>query len=269
MSTDSLDELKQQQREMWSSFAPSAIFTTPVAANLVAFAGIRAGQRVLDVGTGTGVAAITAARLGAEVSALDLTPELLEQAKQDAAIADQAGIQWIEGDAENLPYPDNSFDIVISQFGHMFAPRVDVVVREVHRVLKPGGLFAFASWPPEHLMGRVFALVDTYMANPASPDAAPQLWGDTHVITQRLANFFEAPFFERGVMLTPALSKSHRRLAFERSFGPMRQAMQNLVAMPEKIQLLRKQMDDLIEPYCQQNQCHQSYLMSRSRVIKY
>ena len=75
MSTDSLDELKQQQREMWSSFAPSAIFTTPVAANLVTFAGIRAGQRVLDVGTGTGVAAITAARAGAEVSALDLTPE--------------------------------------------------------------------------------------------------------------------------------------------------------------------------------------------------
>ncbi len=268
MSTDSLAGFKQQQREMWSSFAPSAIFTTPVAANLVAFAGIRAGQRVLDVGTGTGVAAITAARVGAEVSALDLTPELLEQAKQDAAIAEQAGIHWIEGDAENLPYPDNSFDIVISQFGHMFAPRADVVVREVHRVLMPGGLFAFASWPPEHLMGRVFALVDTYAASPTSHDAAPQLWGDTHIITQRLANFFEAPFFERGVMLTPALSKSHRRLAFERSFGPMRQALQDLAARPEKIQALRKQMDDLIEPYCLNNQCHQSYLMSRSRVIK-
>lgn len=268
MSTDSLSEFKQLQREMWSSFAPSAIFTTPVAANLVAFAGIRAGQHVLDVGTGTGVAAITAARVGAEVCALDLTPELLEQAKQDAAIADQPGIQWIEGDAENLPYPDNSFDVVISQFGHMFAPRADVVVREVHRVLKPGGLFAFASWPPEHLMGRVFALVDTFVITPTAPDSAPQLWGDTHVITQRLANFFEAAFFERGVMLTPALSKSHRRLAFERSFGPMRQALQDLAATPEKIQTLRKQMDDLIEPYCLNNQCHQSYLMSRSRVIK-
>ena len=268
MSTDSLSEFKQQQREMWSSFAPSAIFTTPVAANLVAFAGIRAGQRVLDVGTGTGVAAITAARVGAEVSALDLTPELLEQATQDAAIADQAGIQWIEGDAENLPYPDNSFDVVISQFGHMFAPNADAVVREVHRVLKLGGLFAFASWPPEHLMGRVFALVNTYVASPISSDSAPQLWGDTHVITKRLANFFEAPFFERGVMLTPALSKSHRRLAFERSFGPMRQALQDLAAEPEKIQKLRQVMDELIEPYCISNQCHQSYLMSRSRVIK-
>jgi len=268
MPTDSLSEFKQQQREMWSSFAPSAIFTTPVAANLVAFAGIRAGQRVLDVGTGTGVAAITAARSGAEVCALDLAPELLEQAKQDAAIADQTDIQWIEGDAENLPYPDNSFDVVISQFGHMFAPNADAVVREVHRVLKPGGLFAFASWPPEHLMGRVFALVDTYVASPIPSDSAPQLWGDPHVITKRLATLFEAPFFERGVMLTPALSKSHRRLAFERSFGPMRQALQDLAAKPEKIQKLHQVMDELIEPYCLNNQCHQSYLMSRSRVIK-
>ena len=120
MPTDSLSEFKQLQREMWSSFAPSAIFTTPVASNLVAFAGIRAGQHVLDVGTGTGVAAITAARVGAEVCALDLTPELLEQAKQDAAIADQPGIQWIEGDAENLPYPDNSFDVVISNWKSSF-----------------------------------------------------------------------------------------------------------------------------------------------------
>jgi SAM-dependent methyltransferase len=150
----------------------------------------------------------------------------------------------------------------------MFAPRSDAVVREVHRVLKPGGLFAFASWPPEHLMGRVFALVDTYVASSTSPDAAPQLWGDTHIIIKRLANFFEAPFFERGVMLTPALSKSHRRLAFERSFGPMRQALQELSAQPEKIQMLRMEMDDLIEPYCLNNQCHQSYLMSRSRVQK-
>ena len=88
------------------------------------------------------------------------------------------------------------------------------------------------------------------------------------MITKRLATLFEAPFFERGVMLTPALSKSHRRLAFERSFGPMRQALQDLAAKPEKIQKLRQVMDELIEPYCIGNQCHQSYLMSRSRVIK-
>lgn len=268
MVNDSLTEFKQHQREMWSSFAPSAIFTTPVAANLVTFAGIRAGQRVLDVGTGTGVVAITAARSGAYVCALDLTPELLVQAKEDAAIAGQHDIQWMEGDAENLPYPDNSFDIVISQFGHMFAPRADKVVQEIHRVLKPGGLFAFASWPPEHLMGRVFALVESYAIADTFAESSPEQWGDPHIITKRLENLFEAPFFERGVMLTPALSKSHRRLAFERSFGPMRQVLQNLAQEPEKIAKLRELMDNLIEPYCINNQCHQSYLMSRSRVIK-
>ncbi len=268
MVTDSLAVFKQQQREMWSSFAPSAIFTTPVAANLVAFAGIRAGQRVLDVGTGTGVVAITAARSGAHLCALDLTPELLVQAQEDAAIAGQHDIQWMEGDAEKLPYPEAHFDVVISQFGHMFAPRADKVVQEIHRVLKPGGLFAFASWPPEHLMGKVFALVESYAIADTFAESSPEQWGDPHIITKRLENLFEAPFFERGVMLTPALSKSHRRLAFERSFGPMRQVLQNLATEPEKIAKLRELMDNLIEPYCINNQCHQSYLMSRSRVIK-
>ena len=268
MAHDSLDEFKQKQREMWSSFAPSAIFTTPVAANLVTFAGIHSGQQVLDVGTGTGVVAITAARLGAQVSALDLTPELLEQAREDAAIAGQHQINWMEGDAEKLPFLDNSFDVVVSQFGHMFAPRFEVVVREIHRVLKPGGLFAFTSWPPEHLMGRVFMLVDSYADAHSSTTSSPELWGDPHVITQRLGDLFDTPFFERGTMLSPALSKSHRRIAFERSFGPLRQVMQRLEAHPEKLKKLRETMDNLIEPYCINNQCHQSYLMTRSRVIK-
>src|SRR3954466_4336820 len=101
---DPFVDLKQRQREMWSSFAPTAMFTTPVAAQLVAFAQIRSGQRVLDVGTGTGVVAITAARAGARVDGLDLTPELLGQARENSRIAQLPEIVWTEGDAENLPY---------------------------------------------------------------------------------------------------------------------------------------------------------------------
>ena len=121
------------------------------------FAGIASDETVLDVGTSTGVVAITAARAGARVTGLDLTPELLDQARDNARIAQTERIVWTEGDAEHLPYPDASFDVVVSQFGHMFAPRPDVAVAEMRRVLEPGGRVALATWPPEHFIGRMFA----------------------------------------------------------------------------------------------------------------
>src|SRR6185295_7780349 len=110
--------------------------------HLVRYAGVKAGQTLLDVGTGTGVVAITAARRGATVTGLDLTPELLEQAKQSAPIAGLT-ITWKEGDAEALPFGDATFDVVLSQFGHMFAPRPEAALKEMLRVLKPGGRLAF------------------------------------------------------------------------------------------------------------------------------
>ena len=137
MNDDPFVELKNRQRKMWASFAPAATFTTPVAGHLVKFAQIISGEAVLDVGTGTGVVAITAARAGATVTALDLTPTLLEVARENALTAHQI-ITWTEGDAEHLPYPADSFDVVLSQFGHIFAPRPAVVMAEISRVLKTG-----------------------------------------------------------------------------------------------------------------------------------
>jgi SAM-dependent methyltransferase len=104
MKEDPFAELKRRQREMWASFFPTAMFTTPVAGHLVKFAGIVAGQNLLDIGTGTGVVALTAARLSAQVIGLDLTPALLEHARENARIAGQPNIVWTEGDAEQLPY---------------------------------------------------------------------------------------------------------------------------------------------------------------------
>ena len=190
MSDDPYLDFKRRQREAWTTFTLAATFTVPVAAHLVRFAGVRAGESVLDVGTGTGVVAVTAARTGARVSALDLTPELLVEARENGRIAGHPEIAWLEGDAERLPYPDASFDVVVSQFGHMFAPRPEVAIAEMRRVLKPAGRVAFATWPPEHLVGRMFALIGRY-SPPLPQGVAPApLWGNTAVINERLAGAF-------------------------------------------------------------------------------
>src|SRR5437867_7613498 len=137
MTSDPFEAFKASQREVWKSFAPLAQSTTPSAARLVHFAGVRPGQTVLDAGCGTGVVAITARRSGAVVTGLDLTPELLAVAKENAATAEVDDIVWKEGDIENLPFRDGEFDVVLSQFAHIFAPRPAVDTKELLRVLQP------------------------------------------------------------------------------------------------------------------------------------
>jgi ubiquinone/menaquinone biosynthesis C-methylase UbiE len=138
---DPIAQFKEMARRGWATFAPTEMATGAVAPRLVTFAGIERGARVLDVGCGTGVVALTAARTGASVSGLDLTPELLARARENTAVMG-LDVDWREGDAESLPYADAEFDVVVSQFGHMFAPRPELAVSEMLRVLKPGGTIA-------------------------------------------------------------------------------------------------------------------------------
>ena len=264
--SDPFFDLKKRQREMWASFAPTATFTTPVAGHVVKFAGIAAGEHVLDVGTGTGVVAITAARAGARVTGLDLTPTLLEQARENARIAQTEPITWTEGDAEDLPYPDASFDVVLSQFGHMFAPRPEIAVAQMRRVLKPGGRVAFATWPPEHFVGRLFALIGRNSPPPPPGAAAPPQWGNPAIITERLATSFDAPFFARGTMIFPALSVEHYRLFMEKSVGPMQKLVETLAGDPEKLSAIRAEFDALMRPYYADNLVHQDYILTRAKA---
>jgi SAM-dependent methyltransferase len=262
--SDPFAEFKQRQREAWASFAPTATFTTPVAAQLVAFAGIRAGEDHLDVATGTGVVAVTAARLGARVHGLDLTPALLECARENAQIAG-VDVTWSEGDAEQLPYPDQSFDVVTSEFGHMFAPRPEVVLSEFRRVLRPGGRIAFATWPPEHFVGRFFALVSRYAPPPPAGMAPPPLWGNPAIVTERLQSAgFDAPFFARGVMTVPALSLDHFRLFLEEGVGPLGKLVAALSSQPETLARLRAELNAAAAPYFAHNLVHQDYLLTRA-----
>jgi SAM-dependent methyltransferase len=260
---DVFDNFKAAQKAGWAHFAPMEALTTIPAARLVRHARIRSGSRVLDVGCGTGVVAITAAKAGARVSALDLTPELLDVARENARIAD-VEIDWREGDIEQLPFDDAAFDAVTSQFGHMFAPRPEVAVAEMLRVLKPGGTIAFSTWPPELFVGRMFAITGRYMPPPPPGIAPPPLWGDPNVIRERLGSMVRDLTFDRGLMAVPALSVQHYRAMVEKNVGPTRKLVEMLSAEPEKLAAFRRDHDAMAAEYFDDNILRQDYLMTRA-----
>lgn len=264
-NTDPFVQFKEAQRQGWATFAPIETFTTPPAANLVEFADIKAGQKVLDCGCGTGVVAVTAARQGAQVKGLDLAPALIERAKMHAGIANLE-IDFLEGDVEALPFKDGQFDVVLSQFGHMFAPRPEVAIKEMLRVLKPGGRIAFSTWPPDHFVGRLFGLVGKYV--PPPPGAAPApAWGDPNIVRERLGNEVKDLTFDRGEMLVSGLSPQHVREMFERSTAPLIKFLNEYKNNPQKISEARAEIEALINIYFKKNQVRQHYLMTRATKI--
>lgn len=261
---DPLDAFKAAQRQGWAHFAPFESLTTPAAARLVRHARITAGQRVLDVACGTGVVTVTAARLGAHATGLDLTPELLVRARENAATAGVA-IDFHEGDVETLPFSDATFDVVTSQYGHMFAPRPDVAVSEMLRVLKPGGIIAFSTWPPELFVGRMFALVSQYAPPPPPGVAPPPAWGDVNTVRERLGAAVRDISFARAAVFFPALSPAHHRVMTERTAGPVLKLVETLsVSDPARLETFRQTYEALAAEYLENNQLRQDYLMTRA-----
>jgi len=263
---DPLDTFKQKQREGWAYFAPLEVLTTGTAAQLVRYARVKPGDGVLDVGCGTGVVAVTAARLGARVTGLDLTPELLERARENATIA-KVSIDFHEGDVETLPFDADEFDVVLSQYGHMFAPRPDVAIAEMLRVLRPGGTIAFSTWPPEMIVGRMFALAASYAPPPPPGVSPPPLWGDPNIVRERLGDKVKDLRFERATMTVPVLSPQHQRATAER-IGPMRKLVEMLSAGdPARLDAFRREYEALVGDYIQDNVMQQHYLMTRATKI--
>jgi len=261
---DSFEAFKAVQKQGWAHFAPLEMATTIPAARLVKFAGVRAGQRVLDVACGTGVVATTAARAGAKVTGLDLTPELLERARYNSQTAG-VEIDWHEGDVEKLPFPDAAFDVVLSQFGHIFAPRPAVALAEMLRVLKPGGTIAFSTWPPDRFFGRTFSLVGRYMPPPPPGVAPPVQWGDQAIVKQRLGGAVSGIAFDTSTMLSPALSTRHFQTITERTAAPLIKLVETLSASdPQKLAAFRAEWDTIVAEYFHENTIQQDFLMTRA-----
>jgi len=171
-------EPRARQRAVWASGDYSSMvdmWLRPLGARLVEACDIHAGTTVLDVACGTGNAALPAARAGADVVAVDLTPELMDVGRQCARAA-ELSLVWVEADAEELPFFDDSFDVVVSSIGAMFAPHHDAVADELVRVCRPGGTIGLLSWTPGGLMGALLRILAPFAPPPRGPDLPPR-WG--------------------------------------------------------------------------------------------
>ena len=179
-----LGAVKQRQQAAWASgdFAVVAARIVLVAEHLCDTADLQAGWRVLDVATGSGNAAIAAARHGCTAVGVDYVPALLESGRRRAE-AEGLSVELLEGDAESLPFPDSSFDAVTSVFGSMFAPDHAQAAGELLRVCRPGGTIGLANWTPDGFIGELFRTVGAHVPPPAGVQS-PMLWGtEAHLRT--------------------------------------------------------------------------------------
>ena len=247
-------------------FVPVEISTTIPAAELVKFAQVKPGQKVLDVACGTGVVAVTAACRGAKASGLDLSPVLLERARHNARVA-EVDIEFVEGDAEALPYPDASFDVVLSQFGHIFAPRPAVALKEMLRVLKPGGRIAFSTWPPEHFTGRMFTFIAGYLPPPppgAEAGGAAGIMGRSRHRPRTTGRLRDRRGFRTQRMVMGALSLHHFRIAQEKTIGPLTRIVASLQNEPAKLAQLRADFEAMAREIYSDNTIRMPFLMTRA-----
>jgi ubiquinone/menaquinone biosynthesis C-methylase UbiE len=186
----SIDQIKHNMRATWMAgdFGVVAKTISGGAEAFVSRLNVPPGSRVLDVACGTGNVAIPLAHGGAVVTGVDIAINLIEQARERAA-AEGVSATFDEGDAEQLPYADGTFDVVVTMFGAMFAPRPEIVAAELARVLKPGGRLAMASWNPASFSGKMFKVGAIHVPPPAGI-APPVLWGDEAIVRERLRPYF-------------------------------------------------------------------------------
>ncbi len=241
-------ELKARHRAMWASGDyPSMVeaFLLPLGPRLVEACGIGPGMSVLDIAAGTGNASIPAAQRGASVTASDLTPELL-QAGRHRAEAEGLELEWVEADAEHLPFDDESFDVVMSSIGAMFAPHHQEVADELVRVCRPGGTIGLLSWTPEGMIGALFRAMGPFAPPPPPGAQPPPLWGSEEHLRELLGDRVELGALERDVLEITAFDRPRDYGEhFKARYGPTIAARANARRTEREVEF-----DEALDRFC-------------------
>ncbi len=242
-------DFQAAQKKTWTAgdFATIAKRVIPASEDVVAGVGVESGMKLLDVATGTGNAAVIAAEAGAEVTGVDITPRLLDVARERAA---ESGleIEFVEGDAQELPFEDESFDRVISVFGVIFAPDQPLGAAELVRVTKPGGRIAVAAWTPEGLVGHSFTTLTQHLPPPPPGFTPPIAWGDEDRVRELFEPHGVELRFERHALTWQAESVKAFLDEDEELLGPAVMAKQALE--PEgKWAPVRAALDEVYEEF--------------------
>ena len=227
-----LEAVKAKQKATWESgdFGQIARTIENVAEEFMARQPLLPGSRVLDVACGTGNLAVVAARHGCAVSGIDIAGNLIVQARARAA-AEGLPINFKEADAEALPFVGGQFDLVVSMFGVMFAPRPNVVAAELLRVTKPGGQIALANWTPEGFIGKMFNVFKAHLPPPLAGVPSPMGWGDEATVRSRLRHGFSDVRLTRRIALMRYPFPSAETVEFFRQYyGPTQRAFAALDA---------------------------------------
>lgn len=245
-------ELKKKHRAMWASGDYPALadeMLLELGAVLVEACGIRSRQRVLDVAAGTGNAAIPAAMMGAKVVASDLTPELFDAGRREAANRG-VSLEWQEGDAEALPFGDAEFDAVMSCIGVMFAPHHQAAADELLRVCKPGGAIGLLCWTPEGFIGQMFAALKPFAPPPPPGAQTAPLWGSEEYVRELLGSRITDINTRKQNL---AVRSFHQPADFVRYFkshyGPIISVYKSLGEDQDRVKALDKALTDLADSF--------------------
>jgi len=247
-------ELKARHRKMWASGNYPELASELISSLgpiLVEAAGVSSGDRVLDVAAGAGNAAIPAALTGATVTASDLTPEMFEEGRRRAAELG-AELEWREADAEDLPFADGEFDVVLSSIGVMFAPHHRVAADELLRVCAPGGRIGVLSWTPRGFVGQMLGTMKPYAAAPPPGAQPPPLWGDEEHVRELFGDRVRDLSFELGTVRIDRFGTAEEfRDYFASHYGPTIAAYRNVGDDQARVAELDRDLVELAEKHDQ------------------